>query len=101
METYNSADSKITPVSIKLAAEQKLLLTQIAKKQHRSVHFVLCQAVKEFLDREQAKLDFYESARKAGEHYQETGLHTTHEELKTWANSLGTAQELAPPVSHK
>lgn len=101
METISAESPKMTPVSIKIDAEQKNLLAQLAKKQDRSVHFLLCQAVKEFLDRELAKLEFYETARKAGEHYKETGLHTTHEELKAWANSLGTPLELTPPSCHK
>jgi len=101
METIHTAPVKISPLSVKLAAEQKDLLAQLAKKQHRSVHFLLCQAVKEFLEREQARLDFYETARIAGEHYKETGLHTTHEELKAWAHSLGAAHEVTAPACHK
>jgi predicted transcriptional regulator len=103
METISTTPNpkKIVPLSIKLETEQKDLLAQIAKKEDRSVHFLLCQAVKEFLDREQAKADFYETAKNAGEHYRKTGLHTTHEELKAWANSLGSNHELAPPTCHK
>ena len=103
METINTTPQpvKITPLSIKLEAEQKDLLAQIAKKEERSVHFLLCQAVKEFIDRKQAKADFYETAKMAGEHYRTTGLHTTHDELKAWANSLGSKHELKPPTCHK
>ena len=92
---------KLIPLSIKLESEQKEFLAQIAKKEDRSVHFLLCLAVKEFIDREHAKVDFYETAKKAGQHYEDTGLHTTHEEMRAWANSLGTEQELMPPLCHK
>jgi predicted transcriptional regulator len=49
---------------------------------------------------EKNRLEFYEDARKASEHYKATGLHTTHEEMMAWANSLGTENELPPPKCH-
>ena len=101
METASHTNQKIVPLSIKLEAEQKMSLAQIAKEKDRSVHFLLCQAVKEFIEREQAQTDFYETAKAAGEHYRKTGLHTTHEEMKAWAKSLGNANELTAPTCHK
>jgi len=53
------------------------------------------------LEVEQAQTDFYETAKAAGEHYRKTGRHTTHEEMKAWAKSLGKANELTPPSCHK
>lgn len=105
METANAASptipQKSAPLSIKLGSEQKDLLAQIAKEKERSIHFVLCQAVKEYIDREQARMDFYETAKEASEHYKKTGLHTTHKEMMEWANSLGSNNELTPPTCHK
>lgn len=90
-----------TPLSVKLEANEKTALMKIAEQKERSVHFVMCQAVREYIDREQKRLDFYEDGRKALEHYKETGLHVTHEEMMMWAKSLGTSHELTPPVCHK
>ena len=105
MKTANTTPTAIqqknAPLSIKLGAEQKDSLAKIAKKKERSVHFLLCQAVKEFIDKENAIVDFYETAKNAGEHYRKTGLHTTHEEMTAWANSLGSNNELTPPICHK
>lgn len=53
------------------------------------------------LEAEQAQTNFYETAMAAGEHYRKTGLHTTHEEMKAWVKSLGSARELTPPTCHK
>ena len=105
MKNVNAAPQAIhqrnVPLSIKIGSEQKASLAQIAKEKERSMHFILCQAVKEYIDREQAKFDFYATAKKAGEHYRKTGLHTTHEEMLAWANSLGSNNELTPPTCHK
>lgn len=101
METTPRQPQKNVPISIKLETAQKNYLAQIAKEKDRSVHFLLCQAVKEFIEREQAQTHLYETAKAASEHYRATGLHTTHEEMKAWAQSLGSKSELPPPTCHK
>lgn len=90
-----------TPLSVKLEANEKAALMKIAASKERSVHFVMRQALNEYIDREQKRIDFYEDGRKALEHYKETGLHVTHEEMMVWAQSIGTPDELPPPVCHK
>lgn len=55
----------------------------------------------EFLEENEIGLDLYEAGKKALEHYKATGLHTTHEEMLIWANSLGTAEELPQPKCHR
>jgi predicted transcriptional regulator len=100
-QTTNSIRRKVTPLSIKLGAEKKDDLTWIAQKKDRSVHFLLLQAVSEYIDNEKKRLEFYEDGRKALEHYKATGLHTTQEEMMAWANSLGTPHELPLPTCHK
>ncbi len=100
MKTSIPIPRKITPLSIKLEADQKDLLTQIAKEKDRSVHYLLLQAVKEYIEREQARMSFYEDGRKAVEHFNQTGLHVTQDEMRAWADSLGSHQELPSPVCH-
>lgn len=97
----NTSRRKIAPLSIKLDSEKKQDLVWIAEKKSRSVHFLLLQAVSEYIENEKKRLEFYEDGKKALEHYKATGLHTTQEEMIAWANSLGTANELPQPVCHK
>ena len=68
MNTSTHVPRNITPLSIKLEADQKDILTKIAKEKERSVHYLLLQAVKEYIEREQARMSFYEDGRKAVEH---------------------------------
>lgn len=44
---------------------------------------------------------FVQDAVQADKHYAATGLHTTHEEMKTWIQSLATNPNSKPPVCHK
>jgi predicted transcriptional regulator len=101
LSTTNSIRRKITPLSVRVGTDQKDQLEWIAEKKERSVHFLLNQAVSEYIENERKRLEFYEDGRKAIEHYKETGLHTTHEEMMAWAESLGTDTELPLPPCHK
>jgi predicted transcriptional regulator len=101
LSTSNSIRTKKSPLSIKLDPSKKEQLEWIAEKKERSVHFLLCHAVSEYIENETKRLKFYEEALQASNHYKETGLHVTHEEMMVWADSLGTNNELPPPVCHK
>ncbi len=39
---------------------------------------------------EESEREMFELASKALQHYKETGLHTTHEEMKEWVESFKT-----------
>lgn len=45
--------------------------------------------------------EMFEVAAEALRHYQETGLHTTHEEMKEWARKLITNPNEPIPKCHK
>lgn len=51
-----------------------------------------------YVVREEARDQF---ALDAWQHYQETGLHATGDEVMTWIESWGTDKELPPPVCHQ
>ena len=61
----------------------------------------------EFLEKKQKEEElaterqFYEEAVQALRHYHETGLHTTHEEMKEWARKLITNPTEPMPKCHK
>jgi predicted transcriptional regulator len=97
----NPIRAKKAPLSIRLAPEKKEKLEWLAQKKEQSVHFLLCRAVSEYIDNEMKRLAFYEDGRKALEHTKTTGLHTTHEEMLVWANSLSTENELSQPQCHR
>lgn len=55
----------------------------------------------DFVEIEGVKKVFYDKAAKGLEHYQETGLHVTQDDLLKWAKSLSNTNPLAFPQCHK
>lgn len=100
MQTITATSRRITPLSVKLEAHEKEQLADIAKEKSRSVHFLLCEAVREYMEREQARLAFKREAHNAWEHYQQTGLHVTEHEVDDWIANLYTDKETALPLCH-
>ena len=79
-----------SPVSIKLDPEDRSRLAALATARKRPSHYLMREAVREYLTREELQQDFADEAEKAWADYQQTGLHVTHAEIDAWAKSLGT-----------
>ena len=88
-------------MSVKLDLNDKERLTALAKSRKRTPHYLMKQAVQDFLAREEARQDFIVEAKSSWDHYVQTGLHVTLDELHEWANSLDANPDAPPPVCHK
>jgi predicted transcriptional regulator len=89
------------PFSIRIRKDQKARLNAIAEAQERTAHSLAVKALGEYIEREEARLDFKRETNAAWEHYQTTGLHVTLQEVGNWMDTLFTDNELPPPVCHK
>lgn len=76
-----------TAVSLKLSDDERNRLSVIAKKQKRSAHFLMREAVVGFLEREELRQSFHEEAEAAWKDYKETGLHLSLESIEKWIDS--------------
>ena len=76
-----------TAVSLKLSDEERQRLAVLAKKQKRSAHFLMREAVVGFLERAELRQSFIEEAEQALKDYDDTGLHLSAETMRKWANS--------------
>lgn len=101
MLSTSAVNPKPTPVSVKLEAYEKQALTQIAAEKSRSVHYLLREAVHEYIERETARLEFKKEADEAWKHYNETGLHLNQDEIEQWANSLYSDENKSAPSCHE
>ncbi|MBC8036612.1 MAG: ribbon-helix-helix protein, CopG family [Rhizobiales bacterium] len=72
-------------VSVKLEDEERERLASLAEMKQRSPHFLMREAIKEYLAREEKHLAFYQEAEAAWIDYKETGRHLTLEDMETWA----------------
>ena len=88
-------------VSVKLDSDTRVRVENLAEARHRSMHWVMREAISQYVDREEKREAFRQDAIKAWEKYQETGLHATAAEVDTWLASWGTEKELPAPVCHK
>jgi predicted transcriptional regulator len=90
-----------TATSIKLDDELKSRVQHLAGLRRRSAHWIMREAIEQYVEREEKREAFRQDTIKAWEEFQATGLHATAEEVEKWLASWGTEDELPPPVCHK
>jgi predicted transcriptional regulator len=93
--------SKTVPVSLKLAPGERERLAALAAARKRTSHYLMREAVSEYLGREEARQSFRDEAARAWQDYKDTGLHVTQDEVDTWVESLGTRKPKRRPKWHK
>lgn len=87
--------------SVKLDDGLKDRLKHIATTKRRSQHWLMKEAIAEYVEREEKREAFFADAHKAWENYQATGLHVTGEEVDTWLAELEAGNDVEPPKCHR
>lgn len=90
-----------TPTSIKLNDDLKGRVKNLAKSRRRSAHWLMMEAIEQYVEREEKREAFMRDTLEAWEEYQSTGLHASADEVEKWLASWGTDNELPPPKWHK
>ena len=86
--------------SLKLDAETKERVQRLAAATRRSPHWVMREAIEQYVDREEKREQFRQDTLAAWAHYEETGLHATAEEVDTWLARLEAGEDAPPPPCH-
>jgi predicted transcriptional regulator len=86
--------------TLKLDDSMKERIKRLAEGRKRTSHWLMREAISEYVTREEKRDSFYQDALASLEHYNETGLHITLDELEVWFNSLGTEHEVDMPECH-
>jgi predicted transcriptional regulator len=86
--------------SLKLDVETKERIRRLAAARRRSPHWVMREAIEEYIEREEKREQFRQDALAAWSHYQTTGLHATAEEADAWLAKLEAGKRAAPPKCH-
>jgi len=86
--------------SLKLDMETKARVQRLAASRRRTPHWILREAVEQYIEREEARESFRQDALAAWEHYQQTGLHVTAAEADAWMSRLAVGKRAAPPKCH-
>ena len=88
-------------MSVKLDLDTRARVENLAESRHRSAHWVMREAITQYVDREERRETFRQDTIKAWEEYQETGMHATAAEVETWLASWGADDEVPAPTCRK
>lgn len=95
------AQTQPRPTGVKIPPELKDRLHKISVAKHRSTHWIMKEAIQQYVEREESAEEFKRETIEAWEEYQRDGLHITHNEMTGWLNTWGTPNEMECPPCHK
>ena len=87
--------------SVKLDDELKNRIQRLADTWQRSPHWIMREAIREYVEREEARERFKQEALASWVAYRETGRHLTGQEVHDWLNTWGTDKETEVPPCHE
>jgi predicted transcriptional regulator len=87
--------------SLKLDDEMKGRIQHLASLRRRSPHWIMREAIAQYVLREEAREDFKQEALLSWKAYQETGRHLAGEEVRAWLGTWGAAPEKGLPNCHE
>ncbi len=90
-----------TAVAIKIDQKTKERYKNLAQIKDRSAHWMMREAIKQYVDREEKRESFRQDAVNSWNEYQETGLHATVDEVIKWLNTWGSDDEKDAPECHQ
>jgi predicted transcriptional regulator len=86
--------------SLKLDQELKRRVQQLASARRRSAHWIMREAVEQYVSREEKREHFRQDALAAWNDFQATGLHATAEEADAWLAKLEAGEDAEAPACH-
>ena len=86
--------------SLKIDLELKERVQRLASARRRTAHWIMREAVEQYVGREEKREEFRAAALSAWEEYQATGLHTTGEEADAWLAQLEAGEDAEAPECH-
>lgn len=88
---------KPSTTSLKLDVKVKERVQRLASARRRSPHWLMREAIEEYVDREEKREQLRQDALAAWVNYQTIGLHVTAEEADAWLAKLEAGKDAAPP----
>lgn len=86
--------------SVKIDPDIKVRIQRLAEARHRSTHWLLREAVEQYVEREEKRESFRQAGLAAWAAYQETGLHVTAAEADAWMAKLESGKDADMPECH-
>lgn len=92
--------STTRPIAIKIDQATRDRVKRLAVARHRTSHWLVREAISQYVDREEKREAFRQDAVAAWNDYRETGLHATADEVTAWLDTWGEDGEKAAPPCH-
>ncbi len=87
-------------VTIKLDDADRDRIASLATAKKRTPHYLMKEAILEYVKKEEARQNFIATAESSFEHYKETGLHITLDEFSHWVDEVQEIPEAPAPACH-
>ena len=88
------------PVAIKIESDIKERVKRLAEARQRSPHWLMREAIHQYVDREEKREAYRQDGIAAWNEYQATGLHVTLDEADAWLAKLEAGEDVEPPECH-
>lgn len=86
--------------SLKLDPEIKERVQRLAEARRRTAHWIMREAIHEYVSKEEKRQSFLHDAQVAWEDFQRTGLHLTDDEVGDWIAKLEAGEDVDLPPCH-
>jgi len=86
--------------SVKLDNDLKNRIQHLAEVRQRSAHWIMQEAIRHYVDREEKREALKQDALQGWGAYKEDGLHLTLEEADAWLAKLEAGEDAGMPECH-
>lgn len=87
----------VRPVAIKIDEDIKARVKRLAEARNRTAHWLMREAITQYVDREEKRESFRQDTLKAWEEYRTTGKHVSGEDAEAWLAKLELGNDIEPP----
>ena len=95
-----TSPEKPNTVSVKLDPSDRERISVLATTKKRTPHYLMKEAIREYIEREESRQNFINAAERSYEHYKETGSHISLDEFSAWADDVEKNPGAPMPVCH-
>ena len=90
----------VRPVAIKIGEDIKVRVKRLAEARHRTSHWLMREAITQYVDREEKREAFRQDTLKAWQDFRTTELHVNTDEADAWLAELEQGNDIEPPECH-
>ena len=87
-------------VTVKLDPADRDRIAALATMKKRTPHYLMKEAILDYVKKEEARQNFIQAAEASFEHYKETGLHISLDEFSTWVDDVQQNPGVPVPACH-